>query len=89
MYTLISYPAGVVIEGVIVSRTRNRMRVVAAGMPDALELRRTGSDWFTENGEEIRFEFLGTPGFASADEVCSPAALASDAVAYRAGSAVS
>jgi len=83
MYTLISYPVGVVIEGVIVSRTRNRMRVVAAGMPDALELRRTGSNWLTENGEEVQFEFLATD-FPSAGEVRSPALLT-----YSAGTAVS
>jgi hypothetical protein len=58
MYTLISYPAGIVIEGVILSRTRDRMRVAVAGMPDALELRRTGNDWLTDSGEKVQFEFL-------------------------------
>ena len=58
MYTLISHPAGIVLEAVIVSRTRSRMRVVAAGLSDALELRRNGQDWFMENGEQVQFEFL-------------------------------
>ena len=68
MYTWISYSAGIVIEGVIVSRTRNRMRVVAAGMPDALELRRAGQKWLTENGEAVQFEFLASD-FSSHSEV--------------------
>ena len=72
MYTLISYLHGVAIEGVIVSRTRNRMRVVAAGMPDALELRRTGLNWLTEDGEEVQFEFLAVD-FPARAVVRSPA----------------
>ena len=59
MYALISCPAGIVLEAVIVSRTRNRMRVFAAGFPDVIELRRTGPRWSTENGEQVEFEFLG------------------------------
>ena len=58
-YTLISYPAGVVIEGVIVSRTRNKMRVLAPGIADALELKRSGNDWL-ENGKKVELEFIAT-----------------------------
>jgi hypothetical protein len=81
MYTLIGYPSGIVLEGVIVSRTRNRMRVVAAGRPDALELKRVGNEWFSESGEKIEFEFLAADSPFAGD--ARPLALA----AGRAGSA--
>jgi hypothetical protein len=58
MYTLISYSSGIVIEGVIVSSTRNRMRVVAAEMGDALKLRRSGKGWITDTGESVELEFV-------------------------------
>jgi hypothetical protein len=72
MYIWISYPAGVVIEGVIVSFARNRMRVVAPGMLDALELRRAGKKWFTESGEAVQIEFLAD--FSTTSEVRPAAA---------------
>ena len=59
-YTLISFPAGIVIEGVIASRTRNRMRVVAPGLADAFELKRSGNGWLTEDGKEVHLEFMAT-----------------------------
>jgi hypothetical protein len=60
LYTLISYPAGIIIEAVIVNRTRNRMRVVAPGLSDAFELRRNGQNWLADTGEEVQFEFLAS-----------------------------
>jgi len=57
MYTLMSVAAEMV-EAVIVHRTRNRMRVIAPGYSDALELRRDGQTWWTEAGEPVQFEFL-------------------------------
>ena len=75
MYTLISYPAGVIIEAVIVSRTEDRMRVVAAGLPDALELRRSDQNWLMESGEAIQFEFLAADS-AMAREVQRPVEIA-------------
>ena len=58
MYSLMSVAAGMVLEAVIVHRTRNRMRVIVPGFSDALELRRSGQAWFTEVGEPVEFEFL-------------------------------
>jgi hypothetical protein len=64
MYALLSYPAGIILEAVIVSRTRNRMRAVAAGLADALELKRTRSGWLTESGETVELEFVAAVGGA-------------------------
>ena len=83
MYTLLSYSAGLAVEGVIVTHTQDRMRVFAAGFPDTLELRRSGSRWMTEDGEEVQFEFLAAEAPA-AGEISSPAA-----AQYRAGSSAS
>ncbi len=58
MYMLIRYPAGIIIEAVVLARGRNRMRVAAAGFPDALELKRSGLQWVTANRQPVEFDFL-------------------------------
>jgi hypothetical protein len=34
------------------------MRVAASGIPDAIELRRSGQQWFTEARQPVEFDFL-------------------------------
>ena len=58
IYTLIEYPAGVIVEAVVLSMGRKRARIAAAGFPDTLELRRSGEDWLSETGQKVTFEFL-------------------------------
>jgi hypothetical protein len=58
---LIRYPVGIIVEGVVLAKGRNRMRVAAAGFPDALELRRTGPQWFTATRQPVEFDFLMSP----------------------------
>ena len=58
MYTLIEYPVGVVVEGVVLSMEPKRLRVAVAGFSDALEFTRSGPDWVTEGGQRIDFGFL-------------------------------
>jgi hypothetical protein len=58
MYMLIRYPVGIIVEAVVLAKGRDRMRVAAAGFPDTIELRRSGSQWFTSAREPIEFEFL-------------------------------
>ena len=58
MLTLISVYGSAMFEAVIVHRTRNRMRVIAPGFSDALELRRRQQSWFMDSGEPVQFEFL-------------------------------
>jgi hypothetical protein len=58
MYALISYPVGVIIEAAILSATHDRLRVISSGLPDALDLRRSGENWLTDTGEQVQLEFL-------------------------------
>jgi hypothetical protein len=58
MYMLIRYPVGVIVEAVVLAKGRNRMRVVAAGFPDTIELRRSGPQWFTATRQPVEFDFL-------------------------------
>ncbi len=62
MYLLIQYPAGLVVEAIVLGQARNRLRVAAPGFPDALELRRSGSQWRTANKERVELEFLMSCG---------------------------
>jgi len=58
MYLLIRFPVGIIVEGVLLAKGRNRMRVVAAGFPDTIELRRSGLQWFTTTRQPVEFDFL-------------------------------
>jgi hypothetical protein len=58
MYLLIKYPVGIIVEGVVLAKGRNSMRVAVAGFPDAIELRRSGLQWFAENRQPVEFDFL-------------------------------
>jgi hypothetical protein len=58
MYVLIRYPVGLIVEGIILAKGKYRMRVAAAGFADAIELRRSGSQWFTASVEPVEFDFL-------------------------------
>jgi len=65
MYLLMSYPAGITLEAVILAKGRNRMRIVVAGLPDTVELKRSGEAWLAE-GQPVEFEFLMAAGAESA-----------------------
>ena len=67
MYTLISFPAGVIVEAVVLATGPNRLRAVAAGIADAIELQCSGSQWLTEKGEPVEFEFLMSDSQPSVD----------------------
>jgi hypothetical protein len=58
MYLLIRYPAGIIIESVVLAKGRNRIRVAAPGFPDTIELRRSGPQWFTATRQPVEFDFL-------------------------------
>ena len=58
MYLLIRYPGGIIVEGVVLAKERNRMRVAVAGFPDTIELKRTGSRWITAGHVQVEFDFL-------------------------------
>jgi len=58
------------VEAFILKATKNRIRVVAAGFDDAIQLRRVGQQWFSETGEPVTFEFLAadSPGRTASAE---------------------
>ncbi len=58
MYLLIRFPVGIIVEGIVLAKGKNRMRVVAAGFTDTVELRRSARQWFAENGQPVEFDFL-------------------------------
>jgi hypothetical protein len=58
MYTLIEYPVGVIVEAVVLSTERNRLRVAVAGHSDVLELTESGREWVTEEGQKVVVGFL-------------------------------
>jgi len=58
MYLLIRYPGGIIAEGAALAKGRDRLRVVVAGFPDTVELRRAGAIWSTCRGEVVEFDFL-------------------------------
>jgi len=83
MYLLIKCSAGIIVDAVVLARGRGRMRVAAAGFPDTFELRRSGSQWFTEARQPVEFEFL----MCNAQSGESVSALRPAGVALAAGSA--
>ena len=58
MYLLIRYPGGIIVEGVVLAKRRNRLRVAVAEFPDTIELKRTGSMWITAGHVQVEFDFL-------------------------------
>ena len=58
MYLLIRYPAGVIVEGLMLSQQGSCMRVAAAGFPDTVELTYSGSQWLTASSQPVEFDFL-------------------------------
>jgi hypothetical protein len=58
MYLLIRYSGEIIVEGVVLAKGRNRMRVAAAGFPDTIELRRSGQQWLTASRQPVEFDFL-------------------------------
>jgi hypothetical protein len=58
MYMLIRYPVGIIVEAVVLAKGRNRLRVAAAGFPDAIELKRCGPQWFDATSQPVELDFL-------------------------------
>ena len=80
MYLLIRYPVGAIVEGVVLAHQKNRMRVAAAGFPDTIELRRSGTQWYTSSRQPVEFDFLmSTTHQAESISSSRPACVASAA----------
>jgi len=58
MYMLIGSSVGIILEAVVLAKGRNRLRIALAGFPDTIELKRSGSQWFTPACEPVEIEFM-------------------------------
>ena len=58
MYVLFRYPVGIIIEGLVLARGKNRMRVAARGFADTLEFKRSGKNWFSADRQRVELEFV-------------------------------
>ena len=73
MYVLIRYPGEIIVEGMMLARGNDRLRVAAPGFPDAVEMKRVGATWTTCGGEVVDIDFVmsnehqsqGLPGYAA------------------------
>ncbi len=66
MHTILLYPNGRRVNGIILSASEDIMRVAVQRRADIVELRRVGGVWISENGSSIQFEALviaGNTGF--------------------------
>jgi hypothetical protein len=84
MYILIRYPVGIIVEGVVLARGPNRLRVAAAGIEDTIELKRSGKEWFTETRQPVEFDFLMSHAQSEESAVCSTPPRAAEARAITA-----
>ena len=58
MYLLIGYANGSIVEGVVLAKEKDRLRVAVAGFPETIELRRTGAVWSADDGKQVEFYFV-------------------------------
>ena len=66
MYLMIRDAAGVVVEGVVLAKGKNRMRVVAPGFADAIELKRSGNQWMIADNQNVELDFIMSRSFDTA-----------------------
>jgi hypothetical protein len=85
MYLLIRYPAGIIVEAVVLAKGKSRMRVAVAGFPDTMELKRSGVQWFTEAHQPVEFEFLMSDAAKGKDASSRRAAHGRSAIGRAAG----
>jgi hypothetical protein len=58
MYLMIRYAGGSIVEGVVLAKGEDRLRVAASGFPETIELRRTGAGWSADDGKRVEFYFV-------------------------------
>jgi hypothetical protein len=58
MYLMIRYAGGSIVEGVVLAKGENRLRVAASGFPETIELRCTGAEWSCDDGKQVEFYFV-------------------------------
>ena len=77
MYLMIRYAGGSIVEGVVLAKGGDRLRIAASGFSETIELRRTGAIWSADDGDQVEFYFV------MCDE-CQAESVTSSAAAYAA-----
>ena len=77
MYLMIRYAGGNIVEGVVLAKGGDRLRVAASGFSETIELKRTGAVWCNDDGEQVEFCFVIC-------DKCQAEKAASSAAAYAA-----
>jgi hypothetical protein len=77
MYLMIRYAGGSIVEGVVLAKGEDRLRVAASGFPETIELRRTGAGWSADDGKQVEFYFVMC-------DKCQAESIPSSAAAYAA-----
>lgn len=67
MYLLLTLPAGVVLEAIVLYQMKDRMRIVVPEFSDSLELQRIDGRWVLD-GDAVQFEFLAATQAAKSAE---------------------
>ena len=62
MHLIISYETGRRMEALVMSATRDCMRVIVPRRNETLELRQVNGSWIAENGERVEIEAIVTDG---------------------------
>jgi hypothetical protein len=62
MHMLMSYESGRRTEALVMSATRDTMRVIVPHKNETFELRHVDGAWLAENGEKVEIEALVTDG---------------------------
>jgi hypothetical protein len=69
MHLIIRDSKGITRQAVLLAASRGQFRLILPGMPDTLDLSRTGEQWSFADGETAEFEALVAAGDVRA--VCS------------------
>ena len=77
MYLMIRYAGGSIVEGVVLAKGDDRLRVAASGFSETIELRRTGAGWSADDGKQVEFYFVMC-------DKCQAESIPSAAAAYAA-----
>jgi len=67
MHMILCYPTGRYTDAILLSATRDRMRVIVQGQEDTLELCQIGTQWISDSGSSVEIQSLFTddPGVAA------------------------
>jgi hypothetical protein len=81
MHMILCDPAGRYAEAILLSATRDRMRVIVQGQEDTMEVCQIGTQWISDSGSPMEIQSLFT------EDPKAAARIWSDAIPRAAGAA--